>query len=342
MAPTNLETVSDSEVSSAAQASSVAAAAAVHRRWLELVTERWHRFWHAPIAAERLALVRIATAVALLSDILLQQLPFSAELFGAGGLQPNGYGQAALLHGWRWTAYFFTPSGAWLGLWLAVWLASTLAACVGVRTRFVTVAAWLLTLAFFNRHYSMKNFGDSVLRFSTFLLMFAPCADALSWDARRKFGGLRPTVHAPWAVRVFQVQLCVMYASTAISKLVGPITSTWYQGTSLHYALNDFVLARVSFASLPVPLWLTMPLSYLVLVWEVTFVPLVSWRRTRRWALGFGIVFHSVAFVALELGWFGFYVLAWYCAWIPDEWFTRVFYPRLWAWLPALDKRATP
>lgn len=314
----------------------------VRRSQLAAIADDWWRFWHAPIAAERLALVRIATAFALLSDVLLQQLPYYAELFGTGGIQPNGYSQAALLHSWRWTAYFFTPSGDWLGLWFGIWLALTLLLCLGVRTRLVAVAVWLLTLAFFNRHYSMKNFGDSVLRISTFLFVFTPCGDALSWEGWRKSGVLRPTLQAPWAVRLFQVQLCVMYASTAISKLVAPLSGTWYQGTSLHYALNDFVLARFSFASLPMPLWLTAPLTYLVLVWEVGFVPLVLWGRTRRLALSFGIVFHAVGFMVLELGWFGFYVLAWYCAWIPDQWFTRVFYPKLWSRFPALTGRATP
>lgn len=329
MTPTDQLPSAETADDSADTGATIGAGPASRPTRLTTLGAHWDAFWCAPVAAERLALIRIATALALLLDVLLQQLPFYAELFGSNSLQPNGYGQAALLHSWRWTAYFFTPNAAWLQLWFGVWVALTLALVLGARTRLVAVAVWFLTLAFFNRHYSLKNFGDSALRVSTFLLMFAPCGDALSWDAWRERGGLRPTMHAPWAVRLFQVQLCVMYAATAVSKLIGPITSTWYQGTSLHYALNDFVLARFSFASLPLPLWLTLPLTYLVLAWEVAFVPLVVWPRTRRLALGFGIVFHGASFVLLELGWFGFYVLAWYCAWIPDQWFTRVFYPKL-------------
>jgi hypothetical protein len=300
----------------------------------------WDELWGSPIAAERLALVRITTCIALLCDILLQQLPFYSELFAAGGLEPHGYGDAALLGGWRWTAYFFTPSGASLGVAFGVWLLLVVGLAIGFRTRLLAVGVWLLTLAMLQRHYYLKNFGDSVLRFTTFMLMFVPSDDALSWDAWRRDGHLRPTARAAWGVRLFQLQLCAMYAATGVSKLIGPLSSTWYQGTSLHYALNDLLLARVSYALVPVPLWVTLPLTYLVLTWEVLFVPLVLWRRTRRLALGFGVVFHLVSFLVLELGWFGFYVLGWYCAWIPDEWFTRAFYPKLWARFPSLRSAA--
>lgn len=300
------------------------------------IRRRWDDLWQAPLAAERLALIRVTTCVALLSDILLQQLPYYSELFGLGGLQPQGYSDVALLKSWRWTGFFFTPSGPALAVAFGLWVALLLGLAAGVRTRLMALGVWFVTLAMMQRHYYLKNFGDSVVRFTTFMLMFVPCHAALSWDAWRKRRWLGPTWQAAWGVRLFQLQLCVMYAATASSKLIGPLTSTWYEGTSLHYALNDLLLARVAYPCLPLPPWVTMPLTYIVLVWEVLFVPLVLWRPTRRFALGFGVVFHVLSFLMLEIGWFGFYVLGWYCAWIPDEWFTRVFYPRLWARFPKL------
>lgn len=291
--------------------------------------QRWDEFWSAPVAAERLALVRITTGVALLTDILVQQLPFYEDLFSVHGLEPLGYSDAALLHGWRWTGYFFTPSDLSLIAGFVVWMVLVLASTLGVGGRFVAVLLWLFTLAMLQRHYYLKNFGDSVLRATTFLLMFVPSCQALSWSVWRKERKLVPRAQPAWGVRLFQLQLCAMYGATAVSKLLGPLTSTWYQGTSLHYALNDILLGRWAYPLLPLPLWATLPLSNLVLFWEVLFVPLVLWRRTRRFALAFGIAFHVLSALMLELGWFGFYVLCWYCAWIPDEWFTRVFYPKL-------------
>src|SRR5688572_8008711 len=93
----------------------------------------WDGVWYGPVAAERLALIRITTCIALLLDILLQQLPFYAQLFGSEGLQPNGYSDVALLKGWRWTGYFFTPSGAWLALAFCVWMALLVGLALGYR-----------------------------------------------------------------------------------------------------------------------------------------------------------------------------------------------------------------
>jgi hypothetical protein len=292
----------------------------------------WQDVWHTPVAAERLALLRISTGIALLTDICVQQLPWYPELFGAGGFQPNGYSDTLLLRSWRWTAYAFQPNEAVLVLTFALWSLLVGALVLGIRTRFVSLLVWALSLAFLNRHYHLKNFGDSALRFTLFMGLFVPWGSALSWDAWRKPRSLVHTWQTPWGVRLFQLQLCALYTSTGISKLIGPLHSTWYQGTSLHYALNDFVLARVAYALVPVPLWLTMPLTYAVLLWELGFVPLVVWRRTRAWALAFGVVFHLLTFLVFEIGWFAFYVLAWYCAWIPDEWFPRVLYPQLERW----------
>lgn len=296
----------------------------------------WHEFWHRPIAAERLTLLKWATCLALLTDITVQQLPWFTDLFGERSLLQHGFSDAASLRSWRWTAYFFAPSGEEVLLCFVVWVALLIAYALGLWPRVIAVCVWLFSMAMLNRHYHLKNFGDSVLRVSLFLLMFAPSPHALSWHPARATKSLTPTYHPPWLIRLFQIQLCTVYCCTGIAKLIGPLSSTWYQGTSLHYALNDFGLARFGPALLPLPLWVTAPLSYAVLFWEVAFVPLILFERTRRWALIFGITFHLATFVLLEIGWFAFYILAWYCAWIPDQWFTRVFYPRLWKWFPRL------
>lgn len=331
----------------------------------------WNALWFTPVAAERLALVRISTAAALLGDILLQQLPHYGELFGEHGFMPDGYSDVALLRSWRWTAYFFEVSGTSLILAFIAWIVATTMLGLGLFTRWAAIATWFLTLAMFNRHYHLKNFGDSVLRVTTFLLMFVPSDGALSLDAvrgrRTRARSSRAALAAhhdesmgipsnrwlallggkqlPWGVRLFQLQLCAVYTSTGLSKLVGPWESTWYQGTSLHYALNDFVLGRWSYALLPVPLWVTLPLSYMVLAWEIAFVPLVVWRATRPFALGFGLAFHALTFLLLEVGWFSFYMASWYCAWIPDDWCARlrVEFNRRWARrcaTPAVPHRA--
>ena len=311
-------------------------------RWWRALKASWTVFWYKPIAAERLALVRITTALAVLTDMLVQQLPYYSILYGPEGLAPHGYSESALLRGWRLTGYFFTTTDFTVyTITYIAWAIVMVLMAFGVRTRIVTILAWLLTMAFIHRNFHSKNFGDSVVRISVFLLMFMPCGDALSWDAWKRRGrALVPTLHAPWGVRIFQIQLCAMYTATGVSKLTGGGNSTWFDGTTLFYVYNDIILTRVSYVQLPLPAWLSPPLTYIALIWELLFIPFVIWSRTRRWVLYFGIAFHLTVFLTIEVGWFGFFALSWYCAWIPDGWIRNRLYPWLWKRVPRWGRTA--
>src|SRR5262249_13975116 len=100
-------------------------------------------------------------------------------------------------------------------------------------------------------------------------------------------------------------------------------TGTWWDGTSIHYALNYLTMARYSYASLPLPFWLTKIMTYTTVWWEVFFPLLVSFRWTRWPALAMGITFHIGIWLTLAIGWFGFYMIALYGVWVPDEWWAR-------------------
>ena len=98
---------------------------------------------------------------------------------------------------------------------------------------------------------------------------------------------------------------------------------TWWEGTSIHYALYYLTMCRVSPASLPVPFWLTATATYVTLAWEVFFPLLVAFRATRRWTFAFGILLHMGIWLTLAIGWFGFYTMSFYAVWVPDEWWER-------------------
>jgi len=98
------------------------------------------------------------------------------------------------------------------------------------------------------------------------------------------------------------------------------------------------VLARFAYPLLPFPAWLSAPLSYSALLWEVLFVPLLFVKKARRWVLYYGVALHMIVFLTVEVGWFGFYIYAWYCAFVPDTWFTEKLYP----WLQRKTRFAAP
>lgn len=306
------------------------------------MTERsklWTRFWHQPVAAERLALLRIAIGLALLTDQLFQHLPYFTYLYGPEGVAPAGLYDAGALRNWNWTmAWFYTDDPLVVGVVFAVWVGATAALIIGMRTRWAALLAWLLGMAFLNRHRLSANEGDELRQLALFLLIFTPCAEALSWDARREPQLGLGRAQSPWGVRLFQLQLCTVYTATGLAKLRDGWDSTWLAGTSLHYVFNDVGRNRWSYLDLPLPLWVTASLTYATLVFEVFFVPLVLWRKTRLPTLVVGVLFHLGIYAVVEVGWFSFYSIAFYAAWLSDTWIERQ-RPRWIAWLHKLRQQ---
>jgi hypothetical protein len=287
---------------------------------IEALKRTWIRFWREPVRGERLALVRIAFAATLLADLLFQYLPNLSVFFGPEGYAPAGVNDDYLLRTWRWPALFFnTDDMTVIAVAFFAWVAATVSLLVGYQTRVSSLLVWFGTMCFFARNPNLKNGGDDTLQIALFLLMLTPCGAALSVDAwrRRRRGMPYDRSIAPWGVRLFQLQLCIIYLTTGIAKLRG---HSWIDGTAIHYVINDVTMARWSYAQLPLPFWITATLTYATLSWEVLFPLLVLWRRTRAWALWFGVMLHLGIYLMIEVGWFSFYMIAMYAVWIPDRW----------------------
>lgn len=291
----------------------------------------WTRFWHEPVRAERLAAMRILLAFAVLTDQLLQYWPNMEELFGPTGVAFEGLHDEWTLRRWKWTMLLFNSDDLQVvNTVFFVWVAATVMLLVGCWTRTANVIVWFLTLCFVNRNPNVLNGGDDVMKTGLLLLALAPSGRALSldswWRRRRAAAKGEPPpsrLVEPWSVRLLQIQLAVIYCSTGLVKLTARspfYEGTWWAGTSIHYVLNDATMARWSYAQLPVPFWITAPMTYLSVWWEVLFPLLVLFRRTRGPALVFGVLFHFGIWLTIEVGWFSFYTLAFYGVWIP-AWF---------------------
>jgi hypothetical protein len=303
---------------------------------------RWVSFWHRPLRAERLALVRFALAFALFLEQLLCYWPHLAEFYGPEGVGYAGLHDAWTLSQWRWTTFFFfTDDPRTVEVLFLLWMAATCLLLLGWHARLMSVLVWLLTMSFLERTPIIKNCGDDVLSAALFLLIFLPSGRAFSldrWLQKRRLArrGVplpadweNPTIPA-WGVRLLQIQLCVIYLTTGLAKLRGSINfdpprfgGTWWEGTSVYYVLNDVTLNRMSWVELPLAWWFTYAITYVSVWFETLFPLLVLWPRTRKWTLWFGVVFHIGIYLLIEVGWFSFYTLSLYGAWIPGEFWNR-------------------
>src|SRR5262249_59927808 len=92
----------------------------------------------------------------------------------------------------------------------AVEAAVTALFTLGLFTRVMNVAVWLLTMCFITRNLHIINGGDGVMQALVFLLMLSPSGKALSldsWRRRRRTGDTAPAYTPAWPLRLIQIPL---------------------------------------------------------------------------------------------------------------------------------------
>lgn len=195
----------------------------------------WDRFFHAPQPVEGIALFRILFGAMLLLNWAFLA-PDVRAWFGERGSLTAATALSLTGPG-RLDAFRLLPgSDGWtLAVFGALGLTSaTLAAGFMTRTSAAVVFVGLASIN--HRNPVILNSADSLLRVLTFLLIFAPSGKAWSvdrWRAlRRGDAPPEPQPEAPWAQRLIQIQVAILYLSTAWWKLLG---NAWRDGTAVYY-----------------------------------------------------------------------------------------------------------
>ena len=257
----------------------------------------WHRFWFRPEPTSTLAVVRIAYGMVV--------------FLWAVSLAPD-------LH------TFFPTSGAPVtGLYVLL-VVGSVGMVLGYRSRLAAAVVFLALMWFQRRNSAVINAGDRLLANLGFFLMLAPSGASLSLDRWRRAPGpfWEFPARAPWALRLVQVQLSVLYLSTVWEKLQG---QTWANGTAVSYALGIGQLARVHLPDgLTDSVLLMNLLTWSTLVIELSLALLVWRRRLRPWVLGFGVALHVFIEVTMMVGFLGMALLVAYLAFVPPAMSARL------------------
>ncbi|HEX3763804.1 MAG TPA: HTTM domain-containing protein [Kofleriaceae bacterium] len=201
----------------------------------------------------------------------------------------------------------------WPWLCYGVVVAAAALLTVGWHTRVQAVIVLIGLTSLQDRNYLIVDGEDTLFRLFAFYLALCPAGWAYSLDARRRRrrGTAEPRDATrgplsidpppiPWALRLFQIQISVVYLSSAIEKTLG---HDWVAGTALYYVsrLDD------AFGKFPLPgfvfetLWLTRLLSWSVLALEWTLPVLLWLPRTRRIAIVVAIGFHLAVEYSMNL-----------------------------------------
>lgn len=281
----------------------------------------WTRFFFVPESTATAALMRIVFG-ALCVIWTLAMIPDLLDFFGQHGVLPATppFGDPGY---WSLLTPFSSDGGVF-AVWLMLLIASV-AFLVGFETRLAALLVLVGLLSFQRRDPFVFNSGDGLFHTLAFFLLLAPAGAAVSVDRlfrhRRDFWSY--PLRAPWALRLIQIQVSVIYLSTVWQKVRG---TTWNDGTAVSFStrLGDlerfhtphFITDSVLISNLMTYGTLAVEFSLGVLVWN---------RKLRPWVLLLGVGMHLTIDLTLRVGLFSYAIMCSYLAFLPPERAERVF-----------------
>lgn len=261
-----------------------------------------------PVDTAPMAALRIACGLLVLGWTL-SYLPDAQGFLSSDGLTSGAVPGSA---GW-WAVSSFPPYAVLGGLAVAAVLQ-----VLGWHTRVMSVLVVVGLIVVQRRDVYVLNSGDLLLRELAFYVALMPAGEVWSLDARRRPSALR----APWALRLLQVQLSVLYLFSVVAKLGGV---SWQNGTAVGKAVQLEDLQRfVVPQSLATSVTVAALLTYGTLVVEAFLVFGMWLPKTRWWAMGAGIAIHLGIEATLLIGWFSLTIICCYLAFVPAETLRRV------------------
>jgi hypothetical protein len=278
------------------------------------MTGGWERFWFKPESTASLGVLRIVFGL-LVFFWTLSLAPDLDAFFGRAGLlsgQPGGAGV--------WGALGIFRSDFAVQALFVVLLIASMGLTAGYQTRLAALLVFVAVMSFERRDPYVFNTGDGLIRVIAFYLMLAPAGAALSLDrlltARARFW--ESPLRAPWALRLMQIQLSVLYLAGLWIKVQG---TTWNDGTAVSYSMRISDLSRF-----PLPSFVTHSLlmanllTYGTLAVEAGVGILVWNRRLRPWALLVGACLHLGIEWSIRVGFFSLAMLTLYLSFLDPPW----------------------
>jgi hypothetical protein len=263
----------------------------------------WNAFWFRPISARPLGAFRLLIGIMVLAHLALLSFDLDHWLTDRGLLVGD---EAREIAGpLRPSPLQWVQDPVSVRVFVGATAVVATVFTVGWRTRIMGVLLYLGLLSIHHRNIPTNCGPDELLLIMVFYLMLAPAGAAYSLDARRiarRRGPSAEPLIVPWAQRLIQLHLCLIYLDTAILKCNG---STWLGGTAIHYTLHNPELGRFDLSALaPYPILINI-LTYGALFLEFALAFLLWFRATRPFIALAGLALHAGVLIVVNVPLFG-------------------------------------
>ncbi|MBV9760799.1 MAG: HTTM domain-containing protein [Acidobacteriaceae bacterium] len=291
---------------------------------LRSLADAWNRFFFEPQLPTPVSLFRILYGCCVVATLLLLR-PDWLTWFGV-----RSWATLATIRqiepGMRLNLFTVLPQDdRWIAALFWLFLLSATCLTAGFLTRLNTVIVFLCLTSIHQRNLYINHGGDTFLRVAGFFLIFAPAGAAFSIDRllriKRGKEGADIEPKSPWAQRMIQFELALLYLTSAWWKSMG---EPWVNGTALYYVTQLEEIRRF-----PIPNWIQHPVilklgSWYALALESALGTLIWFKEFRYPLLLLGLLFHLCLEYALNIPMFQWDVLSAYVLFIDPADLTRL------------------
>lgn len=264
--------------------------------------KHWRQFWFAPEDSSAISIYRILYGLLVLQITTIHLGTNFLDWYGPKAIVTL---PTVIKHFWLneprfdWLLLLPQTDNA-IGAFHLTFILAAVFMTIGLGTRYSTLFVWLTLVSLHHQDPFNINGGDAFLRVVGPWLAFSHCGDKYSLDAwlKRYFDKKRgrpvaenPPPKAPWAQRMIQIQLALVYWQTFGCKLAG---TQWLDGSAVYYATRLDDMLRF-----PAPLIANNMILLKILTWSTLIVEFAGWtliwfKDTRYWVL--------LALLGLHLG----------------------------------------
>jgi uncharacterized membrane protein YphA (DoxX/SURF4 family) len=241
---------------------------------LRKIWQAWRTFWFEPKSPLPIAIFRIFFGILILQSVIVHTLHATSFWYGNHGIMSIDTVKQFF---WFNDPCFdllplFSYSEQGISLFFTILTVAAVCLTLGLFTRLSAVIVCLFLISMHHHQPYNINGGDSYLRLASIFLAFSSCGAMLSidrlWQRLMVYPPPSPLC-SPWAQRMVQVQLAIVYWQTFCCKIVGP---QWLDGTAVYYATRLDDMMRFGPSMLLNNIWMCKLLS-----WGTLFIEFGMW-----------------------------------------------------------------
>lgn len=276
------------------------------------------RFLFSRSHFEQLAIFRIMLCSTLFYIACFRQM--NIDQLGPNSLIPRELALSVFPDFYRPVVQWFFWPDSYVGTVHMILISLLFLASIGLTNRALLLVTWIIHQGILNRNYAMLFGADVIGGLFLFYLSFTKCNECYS--VRRLIFKSESQIQKPVDpissafFRIMQIQICVIYMYTGFEKLKG---NSWWDGTALWTVFANPQFSQYDFKFLShVPLFFAGA-TFLSLVFEIYFAPMMLQQRYRNIWLSAGVLFHLSIGILLGLMPFSMVMISTYVLFLKQE-----------------------